>query len=157
MFRHKVGIIRTKYVAEVVFRSLQPEALAKYHNQSLSVIEVLEELIRLGKDFIERLARGEKLGLTPAEMAFYDALVKNNSAIEGLGDEVLKALAKEITAQLRQSATIDWQYKETVRAKMRTLVRRTLKRYKYPPDQEPEAIARVLEQAEEIAEELTTE
>ncbi|OOF66105.1 type I restriction endonuclease subunit R [Rodentibacter sp. Ppn85] len=143
--------------AQKEFEQRLKEALAKYHNQSLSVLEVLDELIRLGKDFMERLARGEKLGLSAAEIAFYDALVKNDSAVQGLGDDTLKALAKEITAQLRQSATIDWQYKEAVRAKMRMSVRRTLKRYKYPPDQEPEAIARVLEQAEEIAEELTTE
>ncbi|KMK51314.1 restriction endonuclease HindVIIP subunit R [[Actinobacillus] muris] len=142
--------------AQKDFEQRLKEALTKYHNQSLSVLEVLEELICLGKDFVERLARGEKLGLSPAEIAFYDALIKNDSAVQGLGDETLKALAKEITAQLRQSATIDWQYKEAVRAKMRTLVRRTLKRYKYPPDQEPEAIARVLEQASIIADELSS-
>ncbi|MCT8558182.1 type I restriction endonuclease subunit R [Glaesserella parasuis] len=132
------------------------EALNKYHNQNLTIMQVLEELLNMSKEFAERLQRGEKLGLSPAEIAFYDALARNESAVRELGDDALKNLAKAITDKLRKSATIDWQYKEAVRAKMRNLVRVTLRLFKYPPDKCDEAIQFVLEQAEVIADELTT-
>ncbi len=132
------------------------EALNKYHNQNLTIMQVLEELLNMSKEFTERLQRGEKLGLSPAEIAFYDALARNESAVRELGDDALKNLAKAITDKLRKSATIDWQYKEAVRAKMRNLVRVTLRLFKYPPDKCDEAIQFVLEQAEVIADELTT-
>ncbi|MGX3021888.1 type I restriction endonuclease subunit R [Ursidibacter sp. B-7004-1] len=132
------------------------EALNKYHNQNLTIIEVLNELLKMSKEFTERLQRGEKLGLSPAEIAFYDALARNESAVEQLGDDALKKLAKEITDKLRKSATIDWQYKDAVRAKMRNLVRITLRLFKYPPDKCDEAIKFVLEQADVIADELTS-
>ncbi|KAE9536700.1 restriction endonuclease subunit R [Ursidibacter arcticus] len=133
------------------------EALNKYHNQNLTIIEVLNELLKMSKEFTERLQRGEKLGLSPAEIAFYDALARNESAVQQLGDDALKKLAKEITDKLRKSATIDWQYKDAVRAKMRNLVRITLRLFKYPPDKCDEAIKFVLEQADVIADELTSE
>ncbi|MGX2967605.1 type I restriction endonuclease subunit R, partial [Ursidibacter sp. B-7004-1] len=132
------------------------EALNKYHNQNLTIIEVLNELLKMSKEFTERLQRGEKLGLSPAEIAFYDALARNESAVQQLGDDALKKLAKEITDKLRKSATIDWQYKDAVRAKMRNLVRITLRLFKYPPDKCDEAIKFVLEQADVIADELTS-
>ena len=100
---------------------------------------------------------GEKLGLKKEELAFYEALAQNQSARELMGDEVLSKLAKEITDTLRRSVTIDWQYKEGVRAKMRILVKRALQRYKYPPDKQEEAVSYVIKQAEEIAEDLTAE
>ncbi|OOH86538.1 restriction endonuclease subunit R [Pasteurellaceae bacterium 15-036681] len=137
------------------FETRLKEALNQYHNQNLTILEVLEELLNMGKEFVERMDRGEKLGLSPAEMAFYDALSRNGSAVEQLGDDVLKKLAKEITDKLRKSATIDWQYKEAVRAKMRNLVRHILRIHKYPPDQQQEAINFVIEQAEVIADELS--
>ena len=111
----------------------------------------------MSQDFQERLALGEKLGLKKEELAFYEALAQNQSARELMGDEVLSKLAKEITDTLRRSVTIDWQYKEGVRAKMRILVKRTLQRYKYPPDKQEEAVSYVIKQAEEIAEDLTAE
>ncbi|MDY4594493.1 MAG: type I restriction endonuclease subunit R [[Pasteurella] aerogenes] len=137
------------------FEQRLAEAMRKYNNHTISILDVLDELIKMAKDFTERLQRGEKLGLSPSEIAFYDALARNESAVRELGDEALKNLAKAITDKLRKSATIDWQYKEAVRAKMRNLVRVTLRLFKYPPDKCDEAIQFVLEQAEVIADELT--
>ncbi|WP_273396648.1 type I restriction endonuclease subunit R [Actinobacillus porcinus] len=139
------------------FEQRLAEAMRKYNNHTISILDVLDELIKMAKDFTERLQRGEKLGLSPAEIAFYDALARNESAVRELGDDALKNLAKAITDKLRKSATIDWQYKEAVRAKMRNLVRVTLRLFKYPPDKCDEAIQFVLEQAEVIADELTAE
>ena len=137
--------------AQKDFAARLEEAINRYNNHNLSVIEVLEELVNLARELQERLARGEKLGLSEAELAFYDALARNQSAREQMAEAVLAALAKEITEQLRKSASIDWKYKDGVRAQMRLLVKRALKRYKYPPDAEAAAVEFVLEQAEEIA------
>ncbi len=137
------------------FEQRLKEALNQYHNHNLSVVEILDELFKMSQDFQERLALGKKLGLTKEELAFYEALSQNQSAKDLMGDEVLSKLAKEITETLRKSVTIDWQYKEAVRAKMRILVKRALQRYKYPPDKQEEAVTYVIKQAEEIAEDLT--
>lgn len=137
--------------AQKDFAARLEEAINRYNNHNLSVIEVLEELVNLARELQERLARGEKLGLSEAELAFYDALARNQSAREQMAEATLATLAKEITEQLRRSASIDWKYKDGVRAQMRLLVKRALKRYKYPPDAEAAAIEFVLEQAEEIA------
>ena len=139
------------------FEQRLKEALNQYHNHNLSVVEILDELFKMSQDFQERLALGEKLGLKKEELAFYEALAQNQSARDLMGDEVLSKLAKEITDTLRRSVTIDWQYKEGVRAKMRILVKRALQRYKYPPDKQEEAVSYVIKQAEEIAEDLTAE
>ncbi len=101
----------------------------------------------MNKQFQEELAREAALGLNPDEVAFYDALANNESAVRELGDDTLKAIAIEITQKLRTSTTVDWQVRESVRAKLRILVRRTLQRYKYPPDQAPEAVELILQQA----------
>jgi type I restriction enzyme R subunit len=98
----------------------------------------------------EAQARGHELGLTDDELAFYDALAANESAVRELGDETLKAIAHELTAQVRNSATIDWAVRESVRAKMRVMVRRLLRKYKYPPDQQEAAVELVIEQAEAL-------
>lgn len=132
------------------------EALNKYHNQSLSVMDIIEELIRLSKFLNEQLQRGEELGLSPSELAFYDALASNESAVRELGDETLKKLAIEITNKLRKSVSIDWQFKSSVQAAMRIIVRQALRMYKYPPDKAPEAIENVLKQAEILAEEWSS-
>lgn len=136
------------------FEQRLKQAMNQYHNHNLSVMDIIEELIRLAQEFDQQGKRGESLGLNAAELAFYDALAKNDSAKAVMGDVVLVKLAKDITDKLRKSASIDWQYKEAVKAKMRILVRRTLMLYKYPPDQQEEAIQYVLEQAEAIAEQL---
>ncbi|OOF87866.1 restriction endonuclease subunit R [Rodentibacter ratti] len=143
--------------AQKDFEQRLQEALNQYHNHNLTVVEILDALVQMGRDFSERLGRGEKLGLSVAELAFYDALSQNGSAKELMQDETLSALAKEITDILRKSVSIDWQHKEAVRARIRLLVRRALQKYKYPPDKAEEAITFVLQQAEEIADELTTE
>ncbi|OOF47846.1 restriction endonuclease subunit R [Rodentibacter trehalosifermentans] len=143
--------------AQKDFEQRLQEALNQYHNHNLTVVEILDALVQMGRDFSERLGRGEKLGLSVAELAFYDALAQNESARELMQDETLSALAKEITDILRKSVSIDWQHKEAVRARIRLLVRRALQKYKYPPDKAEEAITFVLQQAEEIADELTTE
>ena len=137
--------------AQKDFAARLEEAINRYNNHNLSVIEVLEELVKLARELQERLARGEKLGLSEAELAFYDALARSQSAREQMAEATLAALAKEITEKLRKSASINWKYKDGVRAQMRLLVKRALKRYKYPPDAEAAAIEFVLEQAEEIA------
>ncbi|RKM15238.1 type I restriction endonuclease subunit R [Moraxella catarrhalis] len=158
MERYLASELRTQSGANLAtkkeFEQRLKEAMNQYHNHNLSVLEILEELITLAKEFDARQKRGEELGLSPAEMAFYDALARNESAVREMGDEVLMKLAKDITDKLRKSVTIDWQYKDSVRAKMRTLIRIALRSYKYPPDLQNEAIEFVLKQAEEIAEDL---
>lgn len=139
------------------FETRLKEAIIKYRNQNLTILEVLDEMLKMAKEFGERLQRGEQLGLNPTEMAFYDALMRNESAVQEMNDEMLRKLAKEVTDILRRSVTIDWQHKDAVRAKIRKLVQITLKKYKYPPDQEKAAIAFVIEQAEMIADELSIE
>ena len=129
-------------------------AMNRYNNHNLSVVEVLDELVKLARELQERLARGEKLGLSEAELAFYDALARNDSARELMSEAVLAALAKEITDKLRQSVSIDWKFKDGVKARMRLLVKRALRAYKYPPDAEDAAVKFVLEQAEKIADGL---
>src|SRR5207247_5754153 len=96
--------------------------------------------------------RGEQLGLNESELAFYDALANNECAVRELGDEVLKKIALELTGKLRNSTSVDWQKRESVRARLRNLVRITLRRYKYPPDKQEDAIRLVLEQAERLSE-----
>ena len=110
----------------------------------------------MAKDFQEAMKRDEALGLSPDEIAFYDALSNNESAVRELGDKVLKKIAQELTEKLRASTTIDWQVRDNVRAKMRNMIRRLLKKYKYPPDKQQEAIDMVLEQAERLSYTWTT-
>ena len=137
--------------AQKDFSERLQEAMNRYNNHNLSVVEVLEELVKLAREMQERLARGEKLGLSNAELAFYDALARNDSARELMSEVVLVALAKEITETLRGSVSIDWKFKDAAKARMRLLVKRALKRYKYPPDAEAAAIDFVLQQAETTA------
>lgn len=129
------------------------ESLLKYRNRAIETAQVIEELIQMAKDLNEALKRGDKLGLNPSELAFYDALEENESTVRELGDDILKKIAKELTEKLRKNVTVDWQHKDSVRAKMRNLVRRILKKYKYPPDAQKEAVAEVLRQAESLADE----
>jgi type I restriction enzyme R subunit len=105
----------------------------------------------MAKDFQEAMERNEELGLNPDEIAFYDALAENPEVLRAMGDDTLKKLAAELTEKLRQNTSVDWQVRESVRAKMRLLIKRLLRKYKYPPDGQDEAIARVVEQAEALA------
>ncbi|MGM0444481.1 MAG: type I restriction enzyme endonuclease domain-containing protein, partial [Fibrobacterota bacterium] len=125
--------------------------LRKYNNRGIETAQVIEELIQMAKDFQEEMGREAELGLNSDEVAFYDALANNESAVRMLGDETLKKIAVEITGKLRKSTTVDWQVRDSVRARLKILVRRTLQRYKYPPDRAPEAIDLVMKQAETLS------
>ena len=148
---------RTNVVQEKKFSDRLLETLKKYRNRSIESAQVIEELIALAKEFREAAARGAKLGLNSDEVAFYDALAENESAVRELGDDILKRIAQEITEKLRKSTTVDWQKRDSVRAKLRNLVRITLRRYKYPPDETEEAIELVLKQAEVLSNEWSLE
>lgn len=139
---------RTNVVQEKKYGDRLLETLRQYHNRAIETAQVIEELIQMGKDFQAALEREAELGLSPDEIAFYDALANNESAVRELGDETLKAIAVEITEKLRKSTTVDWQVRESVRARLRILVRRALQKWKYPPDRQPEAVELVLRQAE---------
>ncbi|MEQ9278063.1 MAG: type I restriction endonuclease subunit R [Balneola sp.] len=132
------------------------ETLRKYHNRAIETAQVIEELIEMAKDFRKAIKEEEELGLNKDETAFYYALSENESAVREMGDEILKKIAVEITEKLRNSTTVDWQKRESVRAKLRILVRRTLRRYKYPPDQQKKAMELVMEQAEALADEWSS-
>ncbi len=142
---------RNNVVQEKKYGDRLLETLRKYHNRAVETAQVIEELIQMAKDFQAALEREVALGLNPDEIAFYDALANNESAVRELGDETLKKIAVEITEKLRNSTTVDWQVRESVRAKLRILVRRTLQKWKYPPDKQPEAVELVLEQAESLS------
>lgn len=138
-------------VQEKKYSERLQETLRKYNNRAIETAQVIEELIQIPKDYREGLEHEKALGLNPDEIAFYDALADNESAVRELGDETLKKIAVEITEKLRRSTIVDWQVRDSVRAKLRILVRRTLQRYKYPPDMAPEAIELVLKQAETLS------
>lgn len=142
---------RHNVVQEKKYADRLQETLRKYNNRAIETAQVIEELIAMAKEFQAEMARDAALGLNPDEVAFYDALANNESAVRELGDEVLKKIAVEITNKLRKSTTVDWQIRESVRARLRILVRRTLQRYKYPPDKAPEAIELVMQQAEALS------
>ncbi|WP_447778380.1 type I restriction endonuclease subunit R [Pseudomonas chlororaphis] len=143
---------RSNVVQEKKYSDRLLESLRKYRNRAVETAQVIEELIAMAKEFQEALKRHEALGLNEDELAFYDALANNESAVRELGDEVLKKIAHELTGRLRSSTTVDWQVRDSVRAKLRNLVRITLRRYKYPPDTADEAIELVLKQAEVLSE-----
>jgi len=127
------------------------ETLRKYHNRSIETAQVIEELIKWAKEMAVDSELAEKLNLSTDEIAFYRALIANESSVRELGDDNLRKLAIELTLQLRKSATVDWQMRDSVRARMRNIVRRLLRRWKYPPDKADEAIKLILEQAEVLA------
>ena len=114
-------------------------AIRKYQNRTIEAAQVIAELIELAKDMRTAHERGEKLGLTEEELAFYDSLETNDSAVQVLGDDTLKTIACELVQAVRRNVTIDWTVKESVRAKLRVLVRRILRKYGYPPDQQEKA------------------
>jgi type I restriction enzyme R subunit len=131
-----------------LFSEKLKQTLNSYHNRAIATQEIIEELIRLAKDLDAASRRGENLGLNDEEVAFYDALATNDSAKRAMGDDKLKVIAGELIRQVRKSVTIDWQYREGARAKIRVLVKRILNRHGYPPDLQDEAIKIVLKQTE---------
>ncbi len=142
---------RTNLVQARKFSEQLEEAIYKYTNRSLTTAEIIAELVKLAKQMRDDAKRHEELGLAEDEIAFYDAIATNDSAVLDLGDEVLKKIARELVTAVRASATIDWNLKDSVRAAMRAKVRRLLAKYDYPPDQEDKAVELVLEQAELFA------
>jgi type I restriction enzyme R subunit len=137
------------------FERMLEETIHRYKNRAIESIEVIEELIKLAKELREADKRGQDLGLTEAELAFYEALEVNDSAVMILGDEILRKIAHELVDQIRKNATIDWTVKEGVKAKMRVMVKRILTKYRYPPDKQPKAVATILEQAEILCAEIS--
>ncbi|MBE0500879.1 MAG: type I restriction endonuclease subunit R, partial [Desulfuromonadales bacterium] len=143
---------RNNLVLEKKFGDRLLDTLNRYHARAVETTQVIEELIKMAKDFKAALKRDEELGLNADEVAFYDALANNESAVRELGDEILKKIAVEITEKLRRSTSVDWQVRESVRAKLRNLVRRSLRRWKYPPDKQDAAVELVMKQAEVLCE-----
>lgn len=141
-------ISRTNIVQSRKFSEQLEEAINKYTNRSLTTADIIAELVKLAKEMRDQSQRHAQLGLSEAEAAFYDAIVQNDAAVLHMGDDTLKMIAVDIVWSVRNSATIDWQYKESVRAAMRTKVRRLLAKYDYPPDLEERAVELVLQQAE---------
>ncbi len=121
-----------------------------YQNRAIATYEVIEELIKLAQEMREAVRRGEDLGLSDDELAFYDALAQNASAVQVMGVDELKVIATELVLNVRKSVTIDWTIRESARAKIRVMVRRILRRHGYPPDLQAEATKLVLEQAEAL-------
>ena len=144
--RSKTNLVRSKALLEML-----ETAIKKYQNNLLSTAEIIQELIELARKIKASDQRGAKLGLSEDELAFYDALEINDSAVQVLGDEQLRLIAREIAEKVKANATIDWTIRESARAKLMVLVRRTLNKYGYPPDKQQKAIDTVLKQAELLA------
>jgi type I restriction enzyme R subunit len=151
------GELRTRRRKNVVqarsFAEMLELTLRRYQNRALQAAQVIEELIQLAKEMREAHARGEQLGLSDDELAFYDALETNDSAVKVLGDDTLRAIARELVETVRRNVTIDWTLRENVRAQLRVLVKRILRKYGYPPDKQEKATQTVLEQAALLSEE----
>jgi type I restriction enzyme R subunit len=146
---------RTNLVQEKKYSDRLLEALRRYHNRMIESSQVIAEMIQMAKDMQEAMKRHEELGLNPDEEAFYDALADRPEVLLNMGDATLKKLASELTEKLRNSTTVDWQFRDSVRARMRILIRQLLRKYKYPPEGQEEALALVLQQAEALADEWT--
>jgi type I restriction enzyme R subunit len=145
--RSRRNVVQARKFSELIEASLR-----RYQNRAIETAQVIEELIGLAKDLNEALRRGERLGLNEDELAFYDALEVNDSAVQVLGDASLRAIAKELVENVRKNTTIDWTQRENVQAKLRVIVKRILKKYGYPPDKQEQATRTVLEQAEVLSE-----
>ncbi len=150
------GEIRSKFASNVVqqrkFSDLLSGVITRYQNRSIETAQVMEELVDMARKFQEAANRGEQLGLSEDEVRFYDALANNESAVRELTDETLKKIAHELTENLRKNISVDWSQRESVRASLRLMVRRILRKYKYPPDIAEAAVELVLQQAEALGE-----
>ena len=143
--------IKTRAKKNVVqarkFSEMLEAAIKRYYSKQIETAQVIQELVTMAKDFRAAERRGEELGLSEEESAFYEALETNDSAVMELGDETLKAIARELVNTVKNNTSIDWTKKESIRAKLRVMVKRVLKKYNYPPDKQEHAINTVLEQA----------
>jgi len=153
--------IKTRMRKNVVqarsFAEMLEQAVRKYQNRALEAAQVIDELIRIAKEMRLAESRGQKMGLSDDEVAFYDALAENASAKQVIGDEKLRFLAQELVDRVKQSVTIDWQVRENARAHIRVLVKRVLRKYGYPPDMQARATELVLEQAEVLCKDWSTD
>ncbi|MBI2070283.1 MAG: type I restriction endonuclease subunit R [Elusimicrobia bacterium] len=143
--RERKFLVQSRSFAEMLEKSVR-----EYHNRTIEAAQVIEAMIRLAKEMREAHRRGEKMGLGEDELAFYDALEVNDSAVKELGDKTLQAIARDLVQIVRQNTTIDWTVKESVRANLRRLIKRLLNKHGYPPDKQEKAVKTVLEQAELI-------
>jgi type I restriction enzyme R subunit len=147
MARSRKNVVQARSFAEML-----EQAIRRYQNRAIETAQVIEQLIDLAKQMRQANERGEELGLTEDEVAFYDALETNDSAVKVLGDETLRTIARELVAAVRKNVTIDWTVRENVRAQLRVIVKRILRKYGYPPDKQEKATQTVLEQAEVLCE-----
>lgn len=145
--RSKANVVQTRAFSERL-----EAAIARYHNNAITTAQVIQELIDLAKDIRAARQRGEEQGLSEDEIAFYDALAENESAVEVMGDAELRVIAHELLSSLKQSVSIDWAQREPARARIRVLVKRILRKYGYPPDLQDAAVQTVLQQAEVLSE-----
>ena len=149
------GEIRSRTRVNVVqartFSERLEEAIARYHTNAITTTEVIQELINLAKDIRAAHRRGEEEGLSQEEISFYDALAQNESAVEVMGNDQLRVIAHELLSNLKNNASVDWQHRESARARMRILVKRILRKYGYPPDLQDAAVQTVLQQAEVLS------
>ena len=145
--RRRKNVVQARSFVEMLERTLR-----RYQNRAVEAAQVIEELIQLAREIREANARGEKLGLKEDELAFYDALETNDSAVQVLGDATLRDIARELVETVRGNVTIDWTLRENVRANLRRLVKRILRKHGYPPDKQEKATQTVLEQAEVLSE-----
>ncbi len=145
--RRRKNVVQARSFAEMLEQTLR-----RYQNRAIEAAQVIEELIGLAREMREAGARGEELGLSEEELAFYDALETNDSAVQVLGDETLRDIARELVDTVRGNVTIDWTLRENVRANLRRLVKRILRKHGYPPDKQEKATRTVLEQAEVLSE-----
>jgi len=144
--RRRKNVVQARSFAEMLEQSIR-----RYQNRAIEAAQVIEELIQLAKDMRAANARGGELGLSEDELAFYDALETNDSAVKVLGDEALRGIARELVETVRSNVTIDWTLRENVRAQLRVLVKRILRKHGYPPDKQEKATQTVLEQAEVLS------
>lgn len=144
--RAKANVVQTKAFSERL-----EDAVARYHANAITTAEVLQELIQLAKDIRAARQRGEESGLSDEEIAFYDALAENESAVQMMGDDKLKLIAHELLMSLRENVSVDWAHRDSARARMRVLVKRILRKYGYPPDLQEAAVQTVLQQAEALS------
>src|SRR5699024_10885246 len=150
------GEVKSRFASNIVqqrkFSEMLGNVITRYHNRSIETAQVMEELVEIAKTFQEAIKRVEQLGLNDDELRFYDALANNESAVRQMTDGTLKKIAHELTENLRKNLTVDWSRRESVRAKLRLMVKRILRKYKYPPDMAEAAIELVLEQAKALGE-----
>ena len=152
LLKGEIAVRRRKNVVQArSFAEMLEQTLRRYQNRAVEAAQVIEELIQLARELREAGARGEKLGLSEDELAFYDALETNDSAVQVLGDETLRDIARELVETVRRNVTIDWTLRENVRANLRRLIRRILRKHGYPPDKQEKATRTVLEQAEVLS------